>query len=168
MLMILTKGKLEFRVGEEAVTATAPSFLCFDESENPVFSSKSKAHYTLVYFHPQFLNLNMTFAFLRSNQYSDIATTHDMFLLKPFTDKAHVLPIIQSQAEKIAHAADCMAEELIVQRDQYWSCRGRSYFMEILIALERIYGLIGYGVTHRKSDDTVIINDPKPSTMGWV
>ena len=161
LLIILTKGKLEFKVGGENITATAPSFLCFDETENPVLVSKSKAHYTCVYFNPKFLNINMTFPLLRSENYGDIATTHDMFMLKPFTDKAYVIPIADTQVEKIEHSANCMIEELEEQRDWYWSCRGHSYFMEIIIALERMYGLIGYGLTHQKSDNAPIIKNPK-------
>ena len=84
LLIILTKGKLEFKVDGEKITANAPSFLCFYEKENPVFLSKAKARYTLVYFHPKFLNINMTFEFLRSKNYSDIATIHDMFMLNLF------------------------------------------------------------------------------------
>lgn len=161
LLIILTKGKLEFKVGGENILATAPAFLCFDELENPVFVSKSKAWYTCVYFHPKFLNINMTFELLRSKKYGDIATTHDMFMLKPFIDKAYVIPIVDTQVEKIEHSAEYMMEELEQQRDWYWSCRGRSYFMEIIIALERMYGLIGYGLTHQKSDNTPIIKNPK-------
>ena len=161
LLIILTKGKMEFHVGGERIIAKAPSFICFDESEDPVLVSKSKARYTCVYFHPKFLNINMTFEFLRSVEYGDIATTHDMFMLKPFIDKAYVIPIVDAQVEKIEHAADYMLEELTEQRDWYWSCRGRSYFMEIIIALERMYGLIGYGLTHQKSDNTPIIKNPK-------
>lgn len=161
LLIVLTKGKIEFKVGGEKVTAIAPSFLCFNESENPVLVSKLKAHYTCVYFHPKFLNINMTFELLRSNKYGDIATTHDMFMLKPFIDKAYVIPIAETQVEKIEQSADYMLEELTEQRDWYWSCRGRSYFMEIIIALERMYGLIGYGLTHQKSDNVPIIKNPK-------
>ncbi len=161
LLIILTKGKLEFKVDGEKITAVAPSFLCFDESENPVLISKSKAHYTCVYFHPKFLNINMTFELLRSSKYGDIATTHDMFMLKPFIDKAYAIPIAETQVEKIEQSADYMLEELTEQRDWYWSCRGRSYFMEIIIALERMYGLIGYGLTHQKSDNAPIIKNPK-------
>ena len=111
LLIILTKGKLEFKVDGEKITANAPSFLCFDESENPVLISKSKAHYTCVYFYPKFLNINMTFELLRSSKYGDIATTHDMFMLKPFIDKAYVIPIADTQVEKIEHSADYMLEE---------------------------------------------------------
>ena len=161
LLIILTKGKLDFTVGGRKISATAPSFICFDESEDPVLISSAKAKYKCVYFHPQFLNINMSFSLLRSKEYADIATTHDMFMLKPFIDKAYVIPILEMQVEKIEQAADYMMEELTEQRDWYWSCRGRSYFMEIIIALERMYGLIGYGLTHQKSDSAPIIKNPK-------
>ena len=141
--------------------AAPPAFICFDETADPVLISKQKAQYTCIYFHPEFLNVNMSFEMLRKKEYVDIASTHDLFLLKPFTDKAYVIPIAEAQLEKITQAAEFMQEELQNQRDWYWSCRGRSYFMEIIIALERMYGLIGYGVTHQKSDNTPIIKNAK-------
>lgn len=161
LLIILTAGKLEFKVENEQFYAAAPAFICFDETQNPVLISKQKAQYTCIYFHPEFLNVNMSFEMLRKKDYGDIASTHDLFLLKPFTDKAYVIPIAEAQLEKITQAARDMQEELQNQRDWYWSCRGRSYFMEIIIALERMYGLIGYGVTHQKSDNTPIIKNAK-------
>ena len=161
LLIILTAGKLEFKAENEQFCTAAPAFICFDETQNPVLISKQKAQYTCIYFHPEFLNVNMSFEMLRKKDYGDIASTHDLFLLKPFTDKAYVVPIAETQLEKIVQAAGYMQEELQNQRDWYWSCRGRSYFMEIIIALERMYGLIGYGVTHQKSDNTPIIKNAK-------
>ena len=161
LLIILTAGKLEFNVENERLYAAAPAFICFDETADPVLISKQKAQYTCIYFHPEFLNVNMSFEMLRKKDYGDIASTHDLFLLKPFTDKAYVIPIAEAQLEKITQAARDMQEELKNQRDWYWSCRGRSYFMEIIIALKRMYGLIGYGVTHQKSDNTPIIKNAK-------
>ena len=161
LLIILTAGKLEFKVENEQFYAAAPAFICFDETADPVLISKQKAQYTCIYFHPEFLNVNMSFEMLRKKDYGDIASTHDLFLLKPFTDKAYVVPIAETQLEKIVQAAGYMQEELQNQRDWYWSCRGRSYFMEIIIALERMYGLIGYGVTHQKSDNTPIVKNAK-------
>ena len=161
LLIILTAGKLEFKVENERLCAAAPAFICFDETADPVLISKQKAQYDCIYFHPEFLNVNMSFEMLRKKDYGDIASTHDLFLLKPFTDKAYVVPIAEAQLEKITQAARDMQEELKNQRDWYWSCRGRSYFMEIIIALERMYGLIGYGVTHQKSDNTPIVKNAK-------
>lgn len=161
LLIILTAGKLEFKVENERLCAAAPAFICFDETADPMLISKQKAQYDCIYFHPEFLNVNMSFEMLRKKDYGDIASTHDFFLLKPFTDKAYVVPIAEAQLEKITQAAGYMQEELQNQRDWYWSCRGRSYFMEIIIALERMYGLIGYGVTHQKSDNTPIVKNAK-------
>lgn len=161
LLIILAKGELSFAIENEIVSATAPSFLCFSENENPRLISRKGAAYTCVYFHPNFLNKNMTFGLLRSEKYDDIATTHDMFMLKPFIDKAYVVPIIDTQVEKIEHAAHYMMQELKEQRDWYWSCRGRSYFMEIIIALERMYGLIGYGLNDKNSDNAFLIKNPR-------
>ena len=161
LLIILAKGELSFAIENEIVSATAPSFLCFSENENPRLISRKGAAYTCVYFHPNFLNKNMTFELLRSEKYDDIATTHDMFMLKPFIDKAYVVPIIDMQVEKIEHAAHYMMQELKEQRDWYWSCRGRSYFMEIIIALERMYGLIGYGLNDKNSDNAFLIKNPR-------
>ena len=45
---------------------------------------------------------------LRKKDYGDIASTHDLFLLKPFTDKAYVVPIAEAQLEKITQAAEFM------------------------------------------------------------
>lgn len=161
LLIILTAGKLEFKVENEQFCAAAPAFICFDETADPKQISKRKAQYICIYFHPEFLNVNLSFELLRQKNYDDLASTHDLFLLKPFTDKAFVVPIADAQLEKITQAADAMQEELQNQRDWYWSCRGRSYFMEIIITLERMYGLIGYGVTHQKSDNTPIIKNAK-------
>ena len=164
LLILLKKGKLEFVVGGKHITATAPAFVCFDESENPMLAVKAKAQYTCIYFHPNFLNVNMSFDLLRSDQYDDMASVHDLFLLKPFIDKAYVVPIVDTQVEKIDHAAECMQEELENQRDWYWSCRGRSYFMEVIIALERMYGLMGYGLADRQADRVPVIVNPKLRT----
>ena len=161
LLIILTAGKLEFKVENEQFYTAAPAFICFDETQNPVLISKRKAQYTCIYFHPEFLNVNISFELLRKKDYGDIASTHDLLLLKPFINKAYVVPIAEAQLEKIMQSAGYMQEELKNQRDWYWSCRGRSYFMEIIIALERMYGLIGYGVTHQKSDNTPIIKNAK-------
>ena len=161
LLIILTGGKLEFKVENEQFCAAAPAFICFDETADPMLISKQKAQYTCIYFHPEFLNVNMSFEMLRKKDYGDIASTHDLFLLKPFTDKAYVVPIAETQLEKIVQAADCLQTELENQRDWYWSCRGRSYFMEIIIALERMYGLIGYGIKPQISDNAPIIKNAK-------
>lgn len=159
-LLVLTEGAVSLEVDGALLHATAPCFICFDEKSDPRFLSKHRMKCFSIYFHPMFLNVNMTFELIRSDFYGDMAHTHDMFLLKPFLDGHHIIPICESYLEKITSACDGMEKELREHRDWYWSCRGRSYFMEVIIALERMYGIMGYGEIHATADSTPAIKHP--------
>ncbi|MBQ7847564.1 MAG: helix-turn-helix transcriptional regulator [Clostridia bacterium] len=161
LLIFLSEGRISVQTGSTTVHAVAPCFLCFDEREDPVFLSATKAQYYCIYFHPKFLNINMTFELIHSENYEDIATTHDLFLLRPFLDRHCVIPICENYQSTIEYACLQMERELREQRDWYWSCRGRSYFMEVIIALERMYGLIGYGMDDANDDSTPSVVNPK-------
>lgn len=163
LLIYLYSGALTFRVGDGIIEVNAPAFICFDESRNPELIANNKAEYFCIFFHPQFLNINMSFEFIREKNYSDIATNHDMFLLRPFIDKHYIVQVSGSYIEMLKNSCNYMQRELTEQRDWYWSCRGRSYFMEIIIALERMYGLLGYGEkeTDKAVDTAPTVLNPK-------
>ncbi|MGN1083190.1 MAG: helix-turn-helix transcriptional regulator [Candidatus Avispirillum sp.] len=145
LLIALFDGNMLFSVDGEEISASAPCFICFNELQEAFLVSQNSADYYCIYFHPHYLNLHMSFELLRSQSYSEIAHIHDMFLLKPFIDGASVVPICENYVRPVQSACDSMKNELFEQRDWYWSCRGRSYFMEIIIALERMYSLAGLG-----------------------
>lgn len=138
LLVVLLSGEIEVALKDSKFRAKGPAFLCFDETENPEFKQISKAEYFCIFFHPVFLNINMTLDFIRAGGYGDIAQAHDMFLLKPFLEKEYVVPITSDYVVKIKSACEGLKSELESQFDWYWSCRSRSYFMEIVIVLERL------------------------------
>lgn len=140
VMIIMTEGVAAFACGGDEFIATAPCFICFSECDVPVIKYSRKFKSETIYFHPQYLNINMTFDMIRSTGYDDIAHRHDMFLLKPFLDKKYVVPITENYIEKLAECFSGMKAELEAQYDWYWSCRSRTYFMEIIIILERLYG----------------------------
>ncbi len=137
-MVALLKGKLSFSVGGNQFLAEAPCFLCFDETEAPRFELPPNAEYFRIYFHPVFLNVNMTFSFIRSASYESMAQAHNLFLLKPFLEQKYIVPISNAFFLKVQTACGKLEEEAQVQPDWYWSCRCRSYFMEIMIILERM------------------------------
>ena len=160
-LLVLTEGTVTFEVNGERISAVAPCFVCFDERFDPKVISKRRVKCFSVYFHPMFLNVNMSFELIRSGFYGDIAHTHDMFLLRPFLENHRVVPICENYLELIDAACKGVEKELREQRDWYWSCRGRSYFMEIIIVLERMYGIMGRGINHAVSESTPTIKSAK-------
>lgn len=144
LLLIIHEGSAYFRVGESAFEAVGPCFVCFDERRQPRLVRKRGLKCDAVYFHPTFLNVNMTFERVHSIQYEQVASTHDLFLLKPFTDETrYVFPLFEEYTDRLNGLFIGLEKELQEQRDWYWSCRSRSFFMEIILMLERAYGIIG-------------------------
>ncbi len=143
LLTIIYEGTVKFKVGDLSFEAIGPCFLCFDESNSPKLLRKNEVKCDSVYFEPVFLNVNMTFSQIHSCNYDQIALIHDMFLMKPFTDRSrYVFPMFDESIKNIQRLFSVLEKELKEQPDWYWSCRSRSYFMEMMLVLERVYGLV--------------------------
>ena len=143
-LIMIYEGTALFQVGDLSFEAMGPCFVCFDESISPKVIRKRGLKCDSVYFEPTFLNVNMTFPRIRSGNYEQLALIHDFFLLKPFTDNMrYVFPVFDESVDHLKRLFSALENELKEQPDWYWSCRSRSYFMEMLLVLERTYGLIG-------------------------
>jgi len=167
LLIAVTAGSLSFSIDGSCIRASAPTLLCFDEKHSPVFIKKEAFQYYTIYFHPTFLNINMTFDRIRCGNYSDIASNHNLFLLRPFLEApCSVVPIPIEYQSRIETSCADLLYELREQRDAYWSCRSRSCFIELIIALERIYNALSLpgtalctknllGVESKKLNDAV-------------
>ncbi len=143
-LIILYDGTAHFQVHGKTFEAMAPCFVCFDESDSPELLKKRGLKCDSVYFSPTFLNVNMTFSRVHGGNYAELAQVHDFFLLKPFTDTLRcVFPIFDEDLNNLKRLFSLLENQLREQPDWYWSCRSRSYFMEMMLLLERTYEVIG-------------------------
>ena len=152
LLLILTGGTAVFQFGEQEINAVAPCFVAFSEEYQPVLLRKRKLHARAIYFHPTFLNVNMTFPFIRDSHFHDLASTHDLFLMRPFLDHRFMIPIIDDYLPRILHAFNEMHTQLSEQPDGYWSCRARAGFMDIVMVLESHYRLMLTGKLTTEGD----------------
>jgi AraC family L-rhamnose operon regulatory protein RhaS len=142
-LIIIYEGTALFQVGGLSFEAMGPCVVCLDESCSPGVIRSRGLRCDSIYFNPTFLNVNMTFERLHSGDYQELASLHDFFLLKPFTDKnRYVFPVFDAYLDNMKRLFSMMENELKEQPDWYWSCRSRSYFIEMMLLLERTYGLI--------------------------
>ena len=141
--IIIYEGTALFKIGNLSFEAMGPCFVCFNETESPKLIRKYGLKCDSVYFNPTFLNVNMTFSRLHSGNYQELALIHDFFLLKPFSDtNRYVFPIFDAYLINMRRLFSMLENELKNQPDWYWSCRSRSYFIEMMLVLERTYGLI--------------------------
>jgi AraC family L-rhamnose operon regulatory protein RhaS len=140
LLMIMYEGSATFQLGNSTFEAIGPCFVCFSEHETPTLLKKRGVKCDSVYFKPTFLNINMTFSRIDSGDYEELASRHDMFLLKPFTDtENYVFPVFDEHIDNLKRLFLLMEDQLREQPDWYWSCRSRSYFMEMILLLERTF-----------------------------
>lgn len=142
LLLIITQGMAQIRFGETEMNAVAPCFVAFSEEHNPVLIRKRKLVAKSIYFHPTFLNVNMTFTFLRDCKFNDLASVHDFFLMRPFLDHNTTIPILDDYMNRITGAFQEINKQLHEQPDGYWSCRARAGFMDIMMVLENHYRMM--------------------------
>ncbi len=139
-LGILYEGNARFEVEGQTVNAVAPCFICFDERCSPRLICKRQIQCDSVYFDPTYINVNMTFDRIREAHYEEVAARHDFFLMKPFVDReAYVFPLYEESLARVRQTFAGMEREFLHQEDWYWSCRSRSYFMELILLVERTY-----------------------------
>ena len=138
LLVILLEGKAILSTADEKFTAVAPCFVCFNELDAPILLHQEDMKNYAIYFDPTFLNVNMTFERIRSVDYPELAYAYDLFLCRPFLNPYRKVAFPFYYINKLQSACEGMIFELQEQRDGYWSCRGRTFFIEIIILLERI------------------------------
>jgi AraC family L-rhamnose operon regulatory protein RhaS len=159
LLIIIYEGAARFQVKGSTFEAVGPCVVCFDESDSPKLLKKRGVKCDSVYFDPTILNINMTFSRVHSENYEQLALAHDMFLLKPFTDTVrYVFPVFDECSDNLKRLFSLIEKELKEQPDWYWSCRSRSYFIEMMLLLERTYGLIGQNDPVTVSNADKIVN----------
>ena len=155
-LLIIHEGSVSLQVGDSVLNAMAPCLICLDERREVKLRRKRHLVCDSIYFHPIFLNINMTFERVHSPNYEELANIHDLFLLSPFIgERRPVLPMLDENQTMMRFLFSKISAEMREQPDWYYPCRSRSYFIEIMILLERIYDFVGgrYVETTEKTDE---------------
>ena len=141
-IIILKNGSITANIQNTDCHFRAPAVLCLDEIKKLTILSNSSSDVKIIKFDPQFLNIHMHIDMIRSSHYENLCQQHAFFQLSPFLTNDIGKICFQLSADtltKIENSFDNLAKNINEQRDWYWSCRARSYFIDIINILERIY-----------------------------
>lgn len=141
-MIILKGGSITAKIQNTDCFFAAPAVICLDNLKNIEIISNSSSEVKVINFNPQFLNINMKISTIRSSNYDHLCQQHSFFQLSPFlTDDINKIGFRLSEdtMDKINRSFNYLTQNLIEQKDWYWSCRARSYFIDIINILERIY-----------------------------
>ncbi len=152
-LIVLEKGKLFVELDDNRTMLSAPALLCLHDRRRLRASRQEDAAGSILQFNPTFLNASMTLENLRQPCFEELAERHFLFQLAPFLSGQidhNILYIDDGTLTQILYCTHSCRRELESRQDGYWSCRARSYLMDILRLIENQY--YDYG-PHKTGDD---------------
>ncbi len=143
-LILVQKGTGILNINGKKISVIAPSVLCINEKETVRLVDSVRWDAQAFYFHPRYINDNFDFETIRKMK-KELAITvkQDSFLLGPFVERnENYLGQLNIDAASMSYASgllESVRKEIDEQAHQFWSCRARSYFIELLFILARIY-----------------------------
>ena len=138
-LLVVESGVLHVMEKEKIRYVMAPAIVLLSNEEKLQVIYKKKLKSLTVYFKPTVIHDDFTYESLQEENYEEkIGSTlyQDYNLIRPFFSLKALLPKIYnlttSALLSILNLVEHIEQELLSQRDGFWPCRSRSYFMELL------------------------------------
>ena len=123
----------------------APALLCLNETELPRLIRQTNLKAQALYFHPRIINGAFDFENVRRDDMPEgwnVSDHQDHHWLAPFVKRgpanALVLTLGPNTVAQVARLFAAVAQGLSQQVDDYWPCRSRSYFLELLFIVDRL------------------------------
>jgi AraC-like DNA-binding protein len=145
-LIFAESGTGMFSINGRQVLLTAPFLMFLDENDVAGMPPESEIAVKSVYFHPSVLNDTFDYDNLRNPQHPfSVTEQQDRYLLHPFLFRNEYYGYYESVNQLfISNVSDLYRDleaELVLQKDNFWPCRSRSFFIELLILISRYFGI---------------------------
>lgn len=143
-IVFIKCGAGVLRINNNKVLFNAPAVFCLNEREECMLLENSVTKAFSIYFNPDAINSALNFERLRGDR-SGMTNTerNDCTCLSPFitrTDNYHgQLGLGITMFRSMKQLFHYLENELDRQIDCYWPCRSRSFLIEILFLLQRIF-----------------------------
>jgi len=143
-LLLIEQGSGIISFEDSSNSFIAPAILCINEKDFPVFKNYPDVKIQTIYFYPCIINSLFNYKNIRAveNNFS-YAEEQDQYLLLPFIYRNNYYkgqfsmePSIFSRVSKLFES---IGRELHHQKDFFWPCRSRSYLLELLILITKLF-----------------------------
>jgi AraC family L-rhamnose operon regulatory protein RhaS len=141
-LIFILKGSGMIETTEGFSPFIAPTLCCLNEADTIKIQSSQKHEIIELIYHPGFLNPYFDYNSIKPHVYIE-GDPHEADWLDAFTKRLstykgimNINPGISNRIEVILRQIN---KELLEQRDWYWPCRTRSYLLELLLVIARIF-----------------------------
>ena len=146
-IIILEKGILEISSDDSAREVKAPALILLSQKDVLEYQINQPIKACIVFFKPSVIRDEFTYDRIDSGEFEKTegrSIFQDYVLVRPFgmypdlCDK--IIPLPLNGLKRLKELFTAMERELHGQKDGYWPCRSRSFFMEMLYFI--IYSFI--------------------------
>lgn len=144
-IIIIEEGTGIIKVNQKKIMIHSPIVYCINELETVSIEKGQNLKIHIIYFHPQIIDINFSFKFIRQALREDVtsAQVQDLYWLNSFLVRDEnsdiYCQLTQVTLRRLLYLFDCIMDEFDNQRTYFWICRGRSFFLEILCYLSNLY-----------------------------
>jgi AraC-like DNA-binding protein len=144
-LVFVESGTGILRCEEHRIAFIAPTLFCLNEQDRSELEQDLNLQAQALYFHPNVINGAFTFEIAHGEGQGLPKTTdsQDLFCLQPFvlrspeySGEVHIGP---TSAQRLSYLFKATSQEIALQRDDRWPCRSRSFLLELLFLVERLF-----------------------------
>lgn len=151
--------------GDSSQIVTSPSVLCLNELDRIDLHSTSELKLDIMYFDPTCFERYKTF---ESLQIWKDNLNNDAWFFRPFFERTNsylgACAANRFTLNRVSQLIELTDKELTVQRDEFWPCRSRSFFLELLLLANSIYD------EHSAQDNTCFgkMSDEVKEVVDWL
>lgn len=142
--ILICRGAGIARLQGHRMAFTAPIIFCLNEREDFVVEHSTDLDARILLFHPQCINAALTLENIcESDEKLSWSERSDRSWLYPFVKRDSnyqgYLQLGMITVRRMIALFEAINTELTGQCDHFWPCRSRSFFLELLFLLQRVY-----------------------------
>ncbi len=162
-IILVEEGSGIIRIGSRRYVFSAPVVFCFNELDIFKFENRGCCRAKAVWFHPDIINTTLDFERMRSGD-NELTYTElqDIYWMRHFCRRQEgftgQLNIGPGTVKRISRLFSAIENQLLLQSDNYWPCRSRSFVIEtlfLLAGLETQPQSMEYIALNRENDDMI-------------
>lgn len=164
-IIILEKGALEIRNGNEFCTVKAPALIQLSQKDKPDYCVLMNIKAFILFFNPTVIREEFVFDKLDSGEFEKTwgsSFYQDYVLIRDFAEATlaeRVNELTLNSLKRLKELYMSTEKELTEQRDGFWPCRSRSYLMELLYYIEYTFYVNSSEEETPGQDDFALITD---------
>jgi AraC-like DNA-binding protein len=161
-LVFLRSGNAVLTEGDASEALVSPVVALLGTGGRPALALGPGAEGEVLFFHPEYLNGELTLEQLAGPTTLSRTGWEDRYLLRHFLPggnlRGRIAQLEALSARRLVGFLEQLRAELETQPDEFWPCRSRSFFLQILLILDQVFA-----AQERAAPPEV----PAPQAMPW-